>query len=78
VKAVVALVGAAAVFSAVLLTTPPGFGGISDLLIVGASRGPNTEGAAYAVGAASTLALFTLLALTALGYAVDALRRGRR
>jgi len=73
-KSVVALVGAAAVFLAVLLVTPPGFAAIGEVL-VGTSRGPNAEGAAYAVGAAATLALLALLGLAAVGLAIDVLRK---
>jgi hypothetical protein len=73
-KWVVALVGAAAVFAAVLLVTPPGFAAIGEVL-VGTSRGPNAEGAAYAVGAAATLALAALLGLAAVGLVIDTLRR---
>jgi hypothetical protein len=74
VKVVVPLVGAAAVFIAVLLATPPGFAGLGEVL-AGTARGPSAEGAAYAVGAAASLALVTLLALAAVGYAIGLLRR---
>ncbi len=56
----VPLGAALAVFAAVLLTTPPGFGAVGDVLF-GSVRGPNAEAAAYAVGAAASLALVTLL-----------------
>lgn len=60
---IVPLVGAAAVFAGVLATTPPGFGALSDVLL-GVPRGPNAEAAAYALGAAGTLALVALLVLS--------------
>ena len=56
------LVGAALVFGAVLLTTPPGFGAIRDVVLV-APSGPTADAAAYALGAAASLALVTLLVL---------------
>lgn len=59
---VVPLAGAAAVFAFVLLTTPPGFLAIRDMLLV-SGRGPVADAAAYALGAAATLALVTLLVL---------------
>jgi len=52
------------VFSAVLISTPPGFAALSDVLF-GQPRGPNAEAAAYALGAAGTLGLVALLALAA-------------
>jgi hypothetical protein len=51
---------AAVVFAAVLLTTPPGFAALTDVLF-GQPRGPNAEAAAYALGAAGSLALIGLL-----------------
>jgi hypothetical protein len=59
---VVPLVGAALVFSLVLLSTPPGFGAIGDVLFV-APRGSSIDAAAYALGAAASLALLALLVL---------------
>ncbi|HEV7662550.1 MAG TPA: hypothetical protein VGQ62_03370 [Chloroflexota bacterium] len=56
------LVGATAVFVAVLLTTPPGVRAISDVLL-GSVRGANADAAAYALGAAGSLALLALLGL---------------
>jgi hypothetical protein len=56
----VPIVGAAVVFAAVLLTTPPGFRAISDI-VFGTPRGPSADAAAYALGAAGSLALLTLL-----------------
>jgi hypothetical protein len=61
---VVPLVGAAAVFSAVLAVTPPGFGALADVLF-GLPRGAFAAAAAYALGAAGSLALLTLLLLAA-------------
>ena len=56
------IVAAAAVFAAVLLMTPPGFRALSDVLL-GSPRGPSADAAAYALGAAGSLALLTLLIL---------------
>ncbi len=67
----VPLLAAAAVFSAVLLTTPPGFASIADVLF-GSIRGPNAEAAAYALGAAAGLALAALLVVAALVAAAHA------
>jgi hypothetical protein len=73
----VPIAAAAAVFAAVLLTTPPGFRALSDILL-GSPRGPSADAAAYALGAAGSLALLTLLFLGALLGALDlALRRKR-
>jgi hypothetical protein len=66
----VPLIGACAVFGFVLLTTPPGFGAISDVL-VGAARGPNADAGAYTLGAASSLALVALCVLAALTGLLD-------
>ena len=66
----VPIVGAGLVFTAVLLTTPPGFEAISDILF-GLPRGPNADAAAYALGAAGSLALLTLLALGLVLGAID-------
>lgn len=68
---VVALVAAAAVFAGVLLTTPPGFGAIADVLL-GSPRGAAADAAAYALGAAASLALITLLLLAALAAGAQA------
>jgi hypothetical protein len=58
-----------------LLTTPPGFRAISDILL-GSPRGPSADAAAYALGAAGSLALLTLLILGVVLGALDlALRR---
>ena len=73
----VPILAAAAVFAAVLLTTPPGFGAISDILL-GSPRGPSADAAAYALGAAGSLALLTLLVLgLVLGLVDQAVRRWR-
>lgn len=66
----VPIAAAAVVFAAVLLTTPPGFRAISDILL-GSPRGPSADAAAYALGAAGSLALFTLLVLGLVLGAVD-------
>jgi hypothetical protein len=70
----VPLLGAAAVFIAVLLTTPPGFRALGDLLL-GPLRGPSADAAAYALGSAGSLALLTLLGLAALIGAIYLARR---
>jgi len=59
---IVPVVGAALVFSGVLLTTPPGFGAIRDVIVV-APSGPSADAASYALGAAASLALVTLVIL---------------
>jgi hypothetical protein len=61
----VPLVAAAAVFAGVLLTTPPGFRSIADVLL-GSPRGANADAAAYALGSAGSLALVTLVVLGAI------------
>jgi hypothetical protein len=61
----VPLLAALAVFSAVLISTPPGFASIADVLL-GPPRGPRAEGAAYALGAAASLALLALVSVWAL------------
>jgi hypothetical protein len=74
---IVPLAAAAVVFSAVLLTTPPGFRAITDLLL-GTPRGANADAAAYALGSAASLALVTLLVLAIACCGLDlALRRVR-
>jgi hypothetical protein len=73
----VPIAGAGMVFAAVLLTTPPGFRAISDILL-GSPRGPSADAAAYAVGAAASLALLTLLVLGLVLGVIDlAFRRWR-
>lgn len=71
------LIGAGVVFAYVLVTTPPGFRAIPDVLL-NSPRGANADAAAYALGAAASLALVTLLGLALLGALVEiAMRRGR-
>ena len=70
------LLGAAAVFGGVLLTTPPGFRALADAA-TGAARGANADAAAYALGAAASLALLALLVLAALSYSITFLLRRR-
>ena len=71
------LVGAALVFAFVLFTTPPGFRAIPDVLL-SSPRGVNADAAAYALGAASSLALVVLLGLAAITSLVEiAMRRLR-
>lgn len=74
---VVPLLGALLAFVGVLITTPPGFKALSDVLL-GSPRGPNADAAAYALGAAGAMALLALLLLAALCAVVElALRFGR-
>jgi hypothetical protein len=73
----VPIAAAVAVFVAVLLTTPPGFRALADILL-GTPRGPSADAAAYALGAAGSLALLTLLVLGAVLGSLDlALHRKR-
>jgi hypothetical protein len=77
---IVPLVGAALVFGAVLLSTPPGFGAIRDVIVV-APSGPSADAAAYALGAAASLALVALVVLGVVCGGLDVLLRkmaGRR
>jgi hypothetical protein len=64
------------VLALVLLLTPPGFASIGDV-VFGLQRGARAEAAAYALGAAASLSLLTLLILWALCAALDALVRSR-
>jgi hypothetical protein len=66
----VPIVAAAVVFAAVLLTTPPGFRALSDI-VLGSPRGPSADAAAYALGAAGSLALVTLVVVGVLLGTVD-------
>jgi hypothetical protein len=68
------LLGAGVVFSAVLLTTPPGFRAITDIVLA-SPRGPSADAAAYALGAAASLALLTLVVLAMLTGGIDLARR---
>jgi hypothetical protein len=71
----VPLLGALAVFCAVLLTTPPGVRALTDL-VLGPLRGPAADAAAYALGSAASLALLALVILAAITALIDlALRR---
>lgn len=63
------LLGSATVFCGVLVTTPPGFRALADAA-TGAARGPNADAAAYALGAAASLALVALVVLGALCYGI--------
>jgi hypothetical protein len=65
------------VFCGVLLVTPPGFAAIGDVLL-GPPRGPRAEAAAYALGAAASLALVALLGVWAVCALLDAVVRRRR
>ena len=70
----VPLVGALLVFTGVLLTTPPSFRAIADV-VFGSPRGATADAAAYALGAAASLALLTLVVAAALAAAIDLARR---
>jgi hypothetical protein len=70
----VPLLAAAGVFAGVLATTPPGFRAIADVAL-GPPRGPHADAAAYAFGAAASLALVTLLVLAGLIGGIDFVRR---
>lgn len=71
------LLAGAAVFSYVLLTTPPGFRALADVLF-GSPRGINADAAAYALGAAASLALLALAATALVVLLVEvAMRRWR-
>ena len=71
------LAGAAAVFVSVLLTTPPGLRTLTDVLF-GSPRGANADAAAYALAAAGSLALLTLLVLAAILGGIDFVIRRTR
>jgi hypothetical protein len=64
---VLCLIVAGVVFCGVLLTTPPGLMSLPDL-VLGPARGARGAAEAYAVGAAASLSLLTLV-LTAGGVA---------
>ena len=68
--------GAALVFVAVLVTTPPGLGAIGAVLF-GSPRGATADAAAYAIGAAASLGLLALVVLTAVTRTIEALAGGR-
>ena len=72
----VPVVGAALVFVSVLVTTPPGFGAIGAVLF-GSPRGAVADAAAYAIGAAASLALLALVVLAAITISVGFARRRR-
>jgi hypothetical protein len=73
---IVPLIGAAAAFAGVLLTTPPGFSLIIDA-VVAPPRGLSADAAAYALGAAASLALMALLVLAVVCGIIDFARRRR-
>lgn len=70
------LVGATVVFVAVLLTTPPGFGALGDV-VFGTPRGTTADSAAYVLGSAASLALLTLVVLTLVAIGIGLGRRLR-
>jgi len=65
------------VFVGVLLTTPPGLQALPDELGLSLARGPNLDGAAYALGAAAGLALVGLALAAGAIAVIDLLRRAR-
>ena len=72
---VMPLLGAAAVFVAIVWTTPPGFGALA-AVVFGSPRGTTADSAAYVLGSASSLALATLLVLALVSIGIEfALRR---
>jgi hypothetical protein len=73
----VPLAGTAAVFVGVLLSTPPGLRAVTDVLL-GSPRGANADAAAYALAAAGSLALLTLLVLAAILGGIDFVIRRTR
>ena len=73
----VPLAGALAVFSAILLTTPPGFAAIPQVVFF-ASRGPTTDAAAYALGAAAAYGLLVLVLLAVVCGALERLVHRRQ
>jgi hypothetical protein len=66
----VPLIGAGLVFGGVLLTTPPGVRALSDVLL-GGSRGPNADAAAFALGAAASLALVALIVIATITAGIE-------
>jgi hypothetical protein len=71
------LLGAGVVFVVVVWTTPPGFGAIGEV-VFGSPRGPNADSDAYVLGAASSLALGTLLVLTLVSIGIEFIVRLRQ
>jgi hypothetical protein len=70
----VPLAAALLIFCGVLLSTPPGFAALPSVLL-NTARGQNAEAAAYALGAAATLALTVLIALSGACFVIGLLRR---
>ena len=73
----VPLVAALAVFTFVLLTTPPGFRAVTDVLF-GSPRGVIADAAAYALGAAASLAVLVLVGFTLIIVLVEFAMHRRR
>jgi hypothetical protein len=71
---IVPIVASLLVFVAVLLTTPPGFAALGGLFL-GPLRGIDADAAAYALGAAASLALVVLGALSAMCWLVGRVMR---
>jgi hypothetical protein len=61
---VVPVVATVGVFGGVLLSTPPGPRAITDVVFA-SPRGPSEDAVAYALGAAASLALITLVIVAA-------------
>ena len=73
----VPLAGASLVFAGVVGTTPPGFGAIGEV-VFGSPRGPIADSDAYVLGAASSLALITLVVLAVVAVGIEFVLRLRR
>ena len=71
---IVPIVASGLVFGAVLLTRPPGFGALGGLFL-GPLRVIEADAAAYALGAAASLALVVLLALSAMCWLIGRVMR---
>jgi hypothetical protein len=69
--------GAAAVFTAVMCTTPPGFAAISDV-VSGTPRGTNADSVAYVLGSAASLALLALVVLLLVAVGTEFVLRHRK
>ncbi len=71
---IVATLLALVVFAGILLTTPPGFASVRDVLLVHDDP-PRLLQASYALGAAASLALATLVMLAPLFAVLDVIAR---
>ena len=75
-RLLVCLLTAGVVFIGVLLSTPPGLVSLPDL-VLGPARGARGAAEAYAVGAAASLSLLTLLVLAGFVALWKLVARGR-